>query len=99
MFTDSNFKTNQSIPLWNSSISFTATKNKAGIMKFLVIDMLNKNVDIIKKSTVNYFEETTNQMLGRYFILSFTYRLNSNVKKRKSRREFQRDSISREVVL
>ena len=77
-YKDDTFNSNQKIPFWNVSVSYTFTKNNNGIIKLLLIDILDKNLDIIRKSTVNYFEETTNQILGRYFILSMTMRLNAN---------------------
>ncbi|SDW53546.1 Outer membrane receptor proteins, mostly Fe transport [Lutibacter oricola] len=89
-YSDSNFESNQNIPFWNASVSYTFTKNNNGILKLLLIDILDKNVNIVRRSTINYFEETTNQTLGRYVILSLTMRLNSqnakNMKKKKKKR-------------
>jgi len=83
-YKDNKFNSNQNIPFLNASVSYTFTKNNNGIIKLLFIDILDKNLDIVRKSTVNYFEETTNQILGRYFILSMTMRLKpkSNPKKK-----------------
>jgi len=81
IFTDSNFKSNQKLPLWNAAISYAFSKNKNNILKLVFIDLLNKNVDITRRSTINYFEETTTESLGRYIILSYTYRLNNKKKK------------------
>lgn len=82
-YNDNKFDSNQKIPFWNASVSYSFTKNKNGTIKLLLIDILDKNLDIIRKSTVNYFEETTNQVLGRYFILSMTMRLNSKSRSKK----------------
>lgn len=79
-YSDSDFQTNYNTPIWNSSISYTVSKNNSAVLKFLIIDLLDRNIDIVKRSTVNFFEETTNIMLGRYFILSFTYRINNQTK-------------------
>jgi len=59
-------------------MSYLFTKNNNAIVKLILIDILDKNVDIVRKSSINYFEETINQALGRYFIVSFTLRLNNN---------------------
>ncbi|WP_111706220.1 outer membrane beta-barrel protein [Lutibacter citreus] len=85
LYTDSNFNSNQKIPFWNASVSYAVTKGNNGILKLILIDILDKNVDIVRRSTINYFEETTNETLGRYFIVSFTMRLNSNSKKKNKR--------------
>jgi len=64
-------------------MSYLFTKNNNAIVKLILIDILDKNVDIVRKSSINYFEETINQALGRYFIVSFTLRLNNNNRKTK----------------
>lgn len=84
-YTDSNFKSNQKIPFWNASVSYALSKGNNAILKLILIDILDANVDIVRRSTINYFEETTNETLGRYIILSFTMRLNSNSKKKVNR--------------
>ncbi len=81
LYADSNFHSNQKIPFWNAGISYAITKQNNGILKLLFIDILDKNIDIERRSNINYFEETMNQMLGRYFLVSFTLRLNGNGKK------------------
>jgi hypothetical protein len=87
LFTDSNesISSNQKLPLWNAAISYSF--NKGNILKFVMIDLLNKNVDINRRSTLNYFEETTTKSLGRYFIISYTYRLNGGTKRKSSKRK------------
>ena len=78
LYNDSDFKSKQQIPFLNASVAYSISKKNNAILKLLFIDILDKNVDIIKKSNINYFEETTNQTLGRYFILSFSLRLNNH---------------------
>lgn len=81
--TDNRFTSVQKLPLWNASLSYALSKKKNKILKLVLIDLLDKNIDINKKSTINYFEEVTTKSLGRYIILSYTYRLNKQQKKRK----------------
>lgn len=83
VFLDNQFVSNIRIPLWNAAISSNVSNNQNHIAKLVLIDLLDKNVDIYRRSTTNFFEETTSESLGRYIILSYTYRLNGG-KKRKS---------------
>ncbi|TNJ43714.1 outer membrane beta-barrel protein [Tamlana fucoidanivorans] len=80
-FTDNTFTEIQKLPLLNAAVSYAFSKNN-NILKLVLIDIFNKNVDIYRRSTVNYFEETVTESLGRYAILSYSYRLNNN-KRRK----------------
>jgi hypothetical protein len=75
-YDDKSFDIHQEIPIWNAAISYSLSNNN-NIVKLVFIDLLNKNVDVLRRSTQNFFEETELQSLGRYVILSYTYRLNS----------------------
>ena len=44
-------------------------------MILTALDILNKNVGIIRTSTDNYFEEIHQEVLGNYYMLSVTYTL------------------------
>ncbi|WP_055436928.1 outer membrane beta-barrel protein [Lacinutrix algicola] len=81
LFSDNAFSSNQKLPLWNAAISYSFSEQRNSIVKLVLIDLLNKDVDIYRRSTTNYFEETTSQSLGRYIVLSYTYKLNGSVKK------------------
>lgn len=81
ILTDNKFSDNQELPLWNAALSYAFSGNKNNILKLVLIDILNKNVDIFRRSTVNYFEETTTESLRRYIILSYTYKINKKRKK------------------
>jgi hypothetical protein len=48
-------------------------KGKRGNLKFQVLDILDKNIEIERVSSDNYFEETFKKSLGTYAMLSFTY--------------------------
>lgn len=85
IFSDNKFDAIDNLPLWNAAVSYAFSKKKNNILKLLFIDLLDKNVDIYRRSTINYFEETTTESLGRYVIMSYTYRLN-NSKKRKGKK-------------
>ncbi|MBW0179042.1 TonB-dependent receptor [Sediminibacterium sp.] len=67
---------NTKIPYWNASLAKGFMKNKRAELKLSVFDMLNKNIGINRSANQNYIEDTRYNVLQRYFLLSFTYRLN-----------------------
>lgn len=67
---------NTKVPYWNASLAKSFLKNKRGELKLTVFDMLNKNVGINRNANQNYIEDTRYNVLQRYFLLSFTFRLN-----------------------
>ncbi len=78
IYMDSNFGTDQSVPIWNASVSYSLLKSKSMTIMLSALDILNKNIGIVKNSSDNYFEETHREVLGNYYMLSLTYNLNGN---------------------
>jgi hypothetical protein len=70
---------NQTIPLWNLSVSRFLFKAKSGELKFGVINALDKSMSVSQSANVNYLQQTTTNNLGRYFMISFTYALNKQL--------------------
>jgi Outer membrane protein beta-barrel family/CarboxypepD_reg-like domain len=67
---------NESIPMWNASLSKQFLKNKAAELKLTVYDILNQNKSITRTIGENYFEDNSTNVIRRYFLISFTYNLN-----------------------
>jgi len=65
-----------SIPLIGTEISFYFLKHNRGLLTITGFDLLNKNTGIERVSEMNYLRETRSNIIGRYFMLSFKYRLN-----------------------
>jgi hypothetical protein len=67
---------NTKVPYWNASLAKAFMKNKRGELKLNVFDLLNKNIGINRSANQNYIEDTRYNVLQRYFLVTFTYRLN-----------------------
>ena len=66
---------NQSIPMWNASISKQFLKKKEAEIKITVLDLLNQNKSITRTIGENYFEDNRTNVIRRYFLVSFIYNL------------------------
>ena len=73
LYTDSNFGTEQSVPVWNASVSYALLKNRNLRIQLTGFDLLNRNVGITRTSSDNFFEEMQQEVLGNYYKLHFTY--------------------------
>ena len=66
---------NQSAMLWNMSFGKLFLKKQQAELKLSVFDLLNQNISIRRNIEVSYVEDVQDQVLNRYFLLSFTYNL------------------------
>jgi len=66
---------NQSIPMWNASLSKQFLKKKEAEIKFTVLDILNQNKSITRTIGENYFEDNRSNVIRRYFMISLVYNL------------------------
>lgn len=74
LYSDNNFDS-QTIPIWNMALEYAFLNGKRGNLKLQVIDILDKDLGIVRTSSDNYFEETLKKNLGTYAMLSFTYNI------------------------
>ncbi|MCD6333295.1 MAG: outer membrane beta-barrel protein, partial [Bacteroidales bacterium] len=75
------FNESVNIPLLGAEISYSFLKNNRGMLILQGFDLLNKNTGLQRISELNYLRERKSNIIGRYFMLSFKYRLNKFNKK------------------
>jgi hypothetical protein len=68
---------NKPITMCNAEISKLLFKQKQGTLKIRVFDILNEGRGNSRNTTDNYIEDVATNTLGRYVMLSFTYRFGS----------------------
>ena len=67
---------NQNYAIWNAGLAKQIFKNKRGEIKASVYDILNQNTSISRTVDLNYIQDVRNTTLKRFFMLTFTYRIN-----------------------
>jgi hypothetical protein len=67
---------NQNFAIWNASIAKEVFKNKRGEIKASVFDLLNQNTSVYRTINDNYVQDVQNMTLKRYFLLTFSYKIN-----------------------
>lgn len=70
-----NFSQPVTIPLLNAEVSYFFLKAKRGVLTLEAFDLLNRNTSIRRISQLNFLEEIRSNIIGRYVMLSFKYRL------------------------
>jgi hypothetical protein len=58
---------------WNAALNITMFKNEVGVLKLFVNDILNRNNSISVNVNRNIVTTSRNNILGRYFLATFTY--------------------------
>ncbi|MBX2841484.1 MAG: outer membrane beta-barrel protein [Flammeovirgaceae bacterium] len=66
---------NQNYLLWNMSIAKKLFKADRGEIKLSVFDLLNQNTSITRNVNDAYIEDVRTNVLQRFYMLTFTYRL------------------------
>ncbi|MDD2798398.1 MAG: TonB-dependent receptor [Bacteroidales bacterium] len=66
---------NENYFLFNASLGKKLFRKDAGEIKIQAYDLLHQNRSINRNVTANYYEDTTNNVLKPYFMISFIYDL------------------------
>ena len=64
---------NKNILLWNVNLGKKLFANQRGELTLGAIDLLNQNKSVNRTVTETYIEDSQNNVLGRYLMLTFTY--------------------------
>lgn len=75
-YNSSGFNQSIDIPLLKASFSHYFLNGNRGVISLDIFDILNKNSGINRISELNYLVQKTSNIIGRYAMLSFKYRLN-----------------------
>jgi hypothetical protein len=67
---------NNSYALLNGSIAKELFKSKKGEIKLSVFDALNQNLNVRRNVQPNYIEDVQSTVLNRFFMFTFSYKLN-----------------------
>ena len=67
---------NQSVAMWNAAVAKQLFKNKRGEIRASVFDILNNNRSLVRNVGETYIEDVESTVLKRFFMLSFTYKVN-----------------------
>jgi hypothetical protein len=70
------FNESVSVPLLRAEVSRYFLKSNRGVLTIEAFDILNKNTGISRISEMNYLQQRQSNIIGRYVMLSFKYRLN-----------------------
>ena len=58
---------------WSAALNITMLKNEVGVLRFAVNDILNRNNNIYVNANRYTITTTQGNILGRYFLATFTY--------------------------
>lgn len=75
LYSGDQFTDNPRIPIWKAFISRRFLKGNAGLIKFSVYDIFNQNIGINRTSQFNYIEDQRVNSLGRYYLISLSYKI------------------------
>jgi hypothetical protein len=65
----------QQMVIWNAGIGYRFLEDNVGELKLMVYDILNQNDSINRTVNELFIEDRQTQVLGRYVMLNFTYRI------------------------
>jgi hypothetical protein len=68
---------------WNAALNITMLKDEVGVLRLGVNDLLNRNTSIWVNANRNSVTTTHNNILGQYFLVTFTYNVRAAGMKKK----------------
>jgi hypothetical protein len=66
---------NQDIVIWNVGLGKKFLADQRGELRVTANDILNQNKNVSRSITDSYVQDTENQVLPKYFLVTFTYTL------------------------
>jgi hypothetical protein len=75
-YTAQSFDAPVTVPLLKAEVSRYILPNQRGTITLRGFDLLDKNKSILRSSQLNYLMEQRSNIIGRYLMLSFAYKLN-----------------------
>lgn len=67
---------NSSPLVWNAGLAAQVFRNKKGLFRLQVFDILRQNTGFSRNTSQNYIDDVSYKVLNRYWLLSFTYSIN-----------------------
>lgn len=67
---------NSSPLVWNAGVAAQVFRNKKGLFRLQVFDILRQNTGFSRNTSQNYIDDVSYKVLNRYWLLSFTYSIN-----------------------
>ena len=75
LYSNEGFGQSSQFTLWQASISKGLLTNNRLRLKLSVFDLLNQNTGVQRQNAFNYLEENRANALGRYAMLSATFKI------------------------
>lgn len=75
-YTVTGFEGSTIVPLLSAELSRFILKSNRGTITLKAYDLLDKNKGVSQSSAYNYLRQEQSNSIGRYFLLSFKYRIN-----------------------
>ena len=74
VYPKTSFAAAETVPIWKAALS-KFILNERGQITLSAFDLLNRNVGINRSSSYNFVQEQKIRSMGRYFMLSFTWKI------------------------
>lgn len=77
-YTSENFSGSIQVPMVQGSASYYFGASNRYALTMYAFDILDKNTGVSRTSELNYLSQSTTNIIGQYFMLSFKYRINKS---------------------